>query len=113
MRPLWLYPLSTFCDAAQSTVGWLLVMLGTSLLGLWLGAWLGLGELPGFDCILWGPVVLMLAVVVSPELLILYAFTVLLWYVPHRFESARLRVGAAVVNLLVWVCWCAWVSSSW
>ena len=123
MRPLWHYPLSTFCAAAESAVGWLLAIFASSFLGLWLGIWIGSGEVPDFDSIVsgevasfdWiasGAVFLILALVWCPELLILFGLTVLLWYVPHRYESLRLRVGAAVVNCLAWVGFCAWASRS-
>jgi len=109
MRPLCHYPLSTFCDAAESTVGWLLVIFATSFLGLWLGMWIGLGELPGFEWIAWGPLLLLWVFVWFPYLPFM---TLLLWYLPHRYESLRLRLGAAVVNCLAWVGFCAWAFRS-
>ena len=109
MRPVCHDPLSTFWDAAKSAVGWLLVMLATSLLGLWLGLWVGFGGLPSIDWITCGAIILVFAPFLCPHLLILYGVTLLLWYLPHRFESFEstgLQLGAAVVNLLAWLgCW--------
>ena len=100
MRPLWHYPLSTFCDAVESAVGWLFVIVGTLLFGLWLGMWIGSGVLPGFVAMACLPLLLLWVSVCFPYLPFM---TLLLWYVPHRYESLRLSVGAAVVNWLAWL----------
>ncbi len=109
MRSPWRDPLSTFCDAATSAVGWLLVMFLTSLSGLWLGLWIGLGELPSIDWIVCGAALVLAAPAFFPHLVILYGVTFLLWYLPHRFESFQspgIQLGAAVANLVAWLaCW--------
>lgn len=106
MRSPWHDPLSTFWDAATSAVGWLLTIFATSLLGLWLGLWIGFGELPSVEWIACGAMILVLAPLLCPHLFILYGITLLLWHLPHRFESFQstgLQLGAAVANLLAWL----------
>jgi hypothetical protein len=115
MRSFWHDPLSTWCDAAQSAIGWLLVVFGTSILGLWLGLWIGFGELPSIHWITCGPMILLLAPLVCPQLFVLYGYTLLLWYLPDRcesFDSTELRLAGAVVNLLLWLGFGAMVGSA-
>jgi len=96
----WHHPLSTFCEAAESAVGWLLVMVGTSVFGLWLGMWIGSWKLPGVETMVYLPWLPLRVIASFPYLPFV---TALLWYVPHRYESLRLRLGAALVNWLAWV----------
>jgi hypothetical protein len=112
MGSAWHDPLSTFCDAARSAIGWLFVIVGTSLLGLWVGMWIGFGALPSLEQMAWAPLYLCAALIFRPELLILFGVTMLLWYVPHRYESFPLRLGAAVVNCVAWIGFCAWAFHS-
>jgi hypothetical protein len=109
MRPFWSDPLSTFCDAVRSAVGWLLVVFGVSVLGSWLGIWIGLGEPPGLGGLVTAPLMLFFAPRSHPELLVvLLALTIVLWYVPHRFESLWLYLGGAVADFLAWLAFWAW-----
>ena len=110
MRPFWQDPLSTFCDAVESVVGWLFVIVGTTILGLWLGMWIRSGEPPGLDTMACLPLLVLWVSVWFPYL---PCVTLLLWYVPHRNESLRLRIGAAVVNWLAWLGGGAGVGTSW
>jgi hypothetical protein len=109
MRPLWHDPLSMFYGPGLSTFGWLLAMVATSLLGLWLGLWVASGEPPSIHWITGGVTVVVLAPLLFPWLVVLYGFTLLLCYLPRRFEpfeSAGLQLVAAMANLLAWLaCW--------
>ena len=104
MRPFWQDPLSTFCDAVESVVGWESALVCTTLSGIWLGMWLGSGKLPGIEgiaeAIAWFPVLLLLVFLGRPWLPFLL---LLLWYVAYKYESFGLTVCAAVVNWLVWL----------
>jgi hypothetical protein len=71
--------------------------------GIWLGMWIGDGELPGLDSAIDGFLGAFIAWFLFPRRIIAAFFvTFFAFYLPLKFESIRLYIGAGVVNLLTW-----------
>src|SRR5512143_420860 len=98
MRSAWKDPLSTFFAAVQSTAAWVVTFVGTLLIGLSLGMWIGFGKPPSLERLGSAFRLLLGAIVLQPGILVLFGLTALLWYLPLKIESGWLRVVAAVVH---------------
>jgi hypothetical protein len=99
------YPLSAFREGLESIFGWSLTIAGMVWLGVFLGCWIESGDVPNFETV--GSIVGMSLItwcLLLPPLLA-DAATLLIWGVPLllNLESLRLRIGGAVVVLLVWM----------
>ena len=102
-------PLSTFCRALQTTVGWSIVVVGTMCAGYWLGMWIGLERLPNPAAAVFAIAWASVAWLLFPGVLVGVAVMALAWYLPLKIESLWLYVSAAVVNLLTWIVIAAFV----
>jgi hypothetical protein len=105
-------PLSLFCAALRSVVGWAVVIFATTLSGLWLGMSIGHRELVSPGLVFLALLISPLSWLLFPQLLIAFAITLIAWYLPRRFESTRLRVVAATANFVAWLGVGIWVYSS-
>jgi hypothetical protein len=103
------HPLSEFGEALRTTVGWVALIAGTMVAGIWLGMWIAAGKLPGpvealsafgFSFVAW---------LVFPPITVALLVTLLAIYVPLKAESVWMYVTAPIVNLLVWT----YVTASW
>ncbi len=94
------YVVDALREPIQSLVGWTVVILVTVVAGLWVGIWIGTGELPSlkiaFQALIFAPVAWLL----FPRILVAFGITALAWYLPLRLESSWLGAAAALVNLI-------------
>jgi hypothetical protein len=105
-------PLSIFWSALCTVVGWALVTLGTSFLGVWVGLSIEAGAVVPPDLAFFALVLAAWACLVRPQILLSLAVSLVAFYLPLRIDSTRLRVGAAVVNFLAWLGMSIWVVAS-
>jgi hypothetical protein len=96
-------PLDAILGAITSVVGWAFVITGTLVTGFCCGYWIGHWEVMGPTATLtafaWVPVVWL----GQPLIFIPYVVTALAFYLPIRFESTWLRLGAVIATFLAWL----------
>ncbi len=103
-------PISLFLGLIQSMLGWAFAIFITQVLGFWLGLCLGSGELYSPCNALLSFPLCAVGWVLFPQFLIAVGVTALCWYLPIRFEGARLRLYAAAANLVVWAVVVTWIT---
>ena len=96
-------PLNAILGAITSVTGWVLVISTTVVIGFCCGYWIGHREVMGptatLQAFAWVPLVWL----GQPLILVPYAVTALALYLPIRFESRWLYIGAVIVTLLAWL----------
>lgn len=99
-------PLPSLVWALHTMYGWAAVVAGTLLLGFLGGYWLGYAVsdqgFPGLSRTFQAFVLIPFLWLGDGNFFIAYAVTCLAWYLPLRYDSPWLKVGAAVTNLGVW-----------
>jgi hypothetical protein len=97
------YPLSAIREAAQSGIGWAIVIGLTIIAGFCCGQWIGHGELLGpsvlTDRFLW----VFMICLAYPEMFIPYAVAALAWYLPTQYEGIWLRIIALPASFVTWL----------
>jgi hypothetical protein len=102
-------PVSVFHAALRSVVGWTLVIFATMLCGLWLGTPLARGKFESLDLVFGMLILSTFAWLVFPEVVIGFAVSGMAWYLPLRFESTPLRIGAGFASFVAWFALGTWV----
>ena len=97
------YPLSAIREAISSFFGWTAVVGLIMAVGIFLGLWIGEKRLPAPLDVISIAVALPLVWLLCPWMLAAYGLTGLAWWLPMRFESVRLQIGAAVGLFFTWV----------
>jgi len=95
-------PLSTVAEAIGSVFGWMLVIAATSLVGMWLGVATSTGQFLGIGETLFAWLFCTIFFFVHPWFCLTLGISLVAWYLPNRIDDGRLRLAAAVVNLLTW-----------
>ena len=93
---------TAFRDAIGTIAGWTATILGTIVLGVWLGMSVSGGEVVPFGDVF--PVLLLLPFVwmMSLNCAVGVAVSSFAWYLPLKIESHRLMIAAVCVNFSAW-----------
>ena len=98
-----------FREAVGSTLVWASVIIATLIAGFCAGYWIGHQGITSadktFNAFLWLPF-LWLGL---PQVILGYVVTLVAWFLPLRYDSGRLRLGAAGANLVVWLVLVVWI----
>ncbi len=83
-------PLSEFGAALRTTAGWVALIVGTMLAGIWLGMWIAAGKLPGPVEVLSAFGLSFVAPLLLPRIWLGLLVALLAIYVPLKAESVWL-----------------------
>jgi hypothetical protein len=96
-------PLHVMLGAINTVVGWAVVIAGTLVTGFCCGYWIGHREVMGptatLTALAWVPLVWL----GQPLIFIPYGVTALAFYLPIRFESRWVQIGAVIVTFITWL----------
>lgn len=102
-------PLAVIGGALRSVVGWAVVIFTTFLAGFWIGMSIGTGKLATPDDVFAAVLLTTFGWLVFPQLALAFLVSLLVWALPLKIDSGRLRLVAACANLVAWLGVTVWV----
>ena len=103
------YPTGILFDAMQTVVGWLAAIFAGMVLGIWLGAMLGLGQLISPLMPLYFLPLLPWIWLWNPSVLIAYAVTLTALWLALHCESISIKLVTLSMDIGVWVGVTSWI----